>query len=169
MAHLGASRSPKMHPGIRNVEVGVPSSAQLVLVRFWARVALWPLEADKVLFLALCAPLYCSNIFLRDFLQKSIAPQPSAAARPPAAASCGGRFLLAFQSYRKCFLGGRAMEKEKLHARPAQPSPGVPSAQPSQAQPSPAQPSTSRFRSARRSTPPAKLERTRATIGLLRG
>ena len=139
LAHLGASRSPKMHPGIRNVEAGVPSSAQLALVRFWARVALWPPKADKVLFLALCVPLYCSNIFLRDFLQKSIAPQPSAAARPPAAASCGGRFLLAFQSYRKCFLNGRAAEKEKLHARPAQPSPGVPSAQPSPAQPSTAQ------------------------------
>ena len=68
LAHLGASRSPKMHPGIRNVEAGVPSSGQLALVGFWARVALWPPKADKVFFLALCVPLYGSNIFLLDFL-----------------------------------------------------------------------------------------------------
>ena len=73
----------------------------LALVRFLARVALWPPNAEKAFFLALCAPLYVSNIFLRDFLQKSIAPQPSAAAHPPSAASCGGSSLPAFQGYRK--------------------------------------------------------------------
>ena len=73
----------------------------LALVRFLARVALWPPNAEKAFFLALCAPLYVSNIFLRDFLRKSIAPQPSAAARPPSAASCGGSSLPAFQGYRK--------------------------------------------------------------------
>ena len=69
----------------------------LALVRFLARVALWPPNAEKVFLLALCAPLYVSNIFLRDFL----ALQPSAAARPPSAASCGGSSLPAFQGYRK--------------------------------------------------------------------
>ena len=101
LAPLGASRPPKMHPGTRNVEAGVPSSPPLALVRFLARVALWPPNAWKVFFLALCAPLYVSNIFLRDFLQKSIAPQPSAAAHPPSAASCGGSSLPACPGYRK--------------------------------------------------------------------
>ena len=70
LAHLGASRSPEMHPGIRTVEAGVPSSAQLALVRFWARVALWPPKADEVLFVALRVPFMLFKHLSPRFLTK---------------------------------------------------------------------------------------------------